>query len=372
LVYCCQNEFRYFYNGMADLKFKNISISFGVNKVIEDLDLNVLDGEMFVLLGPSGCGKSTILRLIAGLETPDSGEILIGGKLINGIAPKDRNVAMVFQNYALYPHMTIYDNLAFPLKVKKAPKAQIDQLVRKQAGMLGLENLLLRKPRTLSGGQRQRVALGRALVREPSIFLFDEPLSNLDAKLRISTRAEIAALQRKLNATMIYITHDQEEALSLGHRIAILDQGKLQQIGTPREIYEKPASIFCAAFVGSPRINLLEINQPGAEPEKSLHKYFEPMLNKAGLGQNEAIAIGIRPEDLRFSRKKEDDINFEVEIMHIEYAGDRNISYGKIDDFEIRIKSRRIPKAGEGGRADIFVNPDDCHLFRADTGKRIN
>ncbi len=357
---------------MADLEFKDISISFGSNRVIENLNLHVRHGEMFVLLGPSGCGKSTILRLIAGLEQPDSGQILIDGKVINNIAPKDRNVAMVFQNYALYPHMTIYDNLAFPLKVKKVAKEEIDRLVNKQARLLGLDDLLERKPRTLSGGQRQRVALGRALVREPAIFLFDEPLSNLDAKLRVSTRTEIASLQRILDATMVYVTHDQEEALSLGHRIAILDQGKLQQIGTPREIYEKPASIFCAAFVGSPRINLLELQDGADEFEQRLYDKFERLLNSAGIEKGEAITIGIRPEDLHYRRHNENDIGLEAEILHVEYAGDRNITYAEIKGLDFRIKSRRIPETEEGKKSEIFVNPDDCHVFSTSTGSRIN
>ncbi len=360
---------------MADLEFGNVSKSFGSTVVIKDLNLKVKDGELFVLLGPSGCGKSTILRLIAGLEAVDEGEILINGNVINNIPPKDRNVAMVFQNYALYPHMTIYDNLAFPLKVKKVPKDRIQEIVEKQANLLGLTELLERKPKTLSGGQRQRVALGRALVRDPKVFLFDEPLSNLDAKLRVSTRAEIANLQRRLNATMVYVTHDQEEALSLGDRIAILNAGILQQIGTPQEIYNQPQNTFCASFVGSPKINLLkaEAGDNGfLTIEKSVKIQIQDNWKQVlGKEKNASVILGIRPENLFFSRQKDRDLELRIEVTHTEFAGDRLVVFAGLGEQELRIKSSRMLPIEEGKDSNVYVNPEDCLLFDAKEGKRI-
>ncbi|HEQ99953.1 MAG TPA: ABC transporter ATP-binding protein [candidate division Zixibacteria bacterium] len=360
---------------MANLEFKSVSKSFGKTIVVEDLNLRIKDGELFVLLGPSGCGKSTILRLIAGLEYMDEGEILIDGRVINNIAPKDRNVAMVFQNYALYPHMTIYDNLAFPLKVKKVPADDIREMVRKQAGLLGLTELLERKPKTLSGGQRQRVALGRALVRNPSVFLFDEPLSNLDAKLRVSTRAEISSLQRTLNATMIYVTHDQEEALSLGDRIAILNEGRIQQIGTPQEIYDKPTNVFTASFVGSPRINLLEAKISddcqmiiGKDVTLPIAESWRGLMEN---GRPDSIILGIRPENIFYQRNTKDDLVLAAEILHTEFAGDRHILFCRLGDEELRVKSGKVAPSSEGEKIKLFVNPQDCLLFDGKNGKRI-
>jgi len=344
---------------MASLEFKNISKRFDQNVIVEDLSLTVNDGELFVLLGPSGCGKSTTLRLIAGLESVDSGEILIDGRVVNKIPPKDRNVAMVFQNYALYPHMTIFDNLAFPLKIKKVPTEKIRQVVEKQAALLGLTELLERKPKTLSGGQRQRVALGRALVREPKLFLFDEPLSNLDAKLRVSTRAEIAQLQKTLNATMIYVTHDQEEALSLGHRIAILNDGILQQIGTPIEIYNDPLNIFCAGFVGNPKINLINL------------KNNESLVSKFNLKMKQPLTVGIRPENIFFESPGGDSISLAIKLDYTEFTGDRYILFGSLDKQEIRIKSRTKPKVDQNQKLTVFFKPADCLFFQTETGVRV-
>jgi multiple sugar transport system ATP-binding protein len=354
---------------MASLEFKNLSKSFGKANIIDNLNLSISDGEMFVLLGPSGCGKSTILRLIAGLEVPDNGDIIIGNRVINNIPPKDRNVAMVFQNYALYPHMTIYDNLAFPLKVKKTAPDQIEKTVIKQAELLGLSDLLTRKPKTLSGGQRQRVALGRALVRNPEVFLFDEPLSNLDAKLRVSTRSEIARLQKKLDATMIYVTHDQEEALSLGHRIAILNGGILQQVGTPSEIYNQPSNVFCAQFVGNPKINLLDAMVSGTD-ELSVMSYIKLKL-KTELNPKTELILGLRPENISFKKQHDDDISFQSEIIHVEFMGDINIVYGIIQETEIRVKSREMPEIVDG-KAELYVRKSDFMIFDKQTNQRIS
>jgi multiple sugar transport system ATP-binding protein len=243
---------------MADILIKHLVKRFGKVEAVSDVSLRIADGEFLVLLGPSGCGKSTILRAVAGLEDADSGEIVIGGRLVNFIDPVKRNVAMVFQNYALYPHMTVFKNVAFPLQIAKRPKDEIDGAVRRAAGILGLEQLLQRYPGQLSGGQRQRVALARAIVREPDAFLMDEPLSNLDAQLRIQTRLELIQLHARLGITTMYVTHDQVEAMTMGHRIAVMSEGVLQQIGTPQDVYRRPSNIFVATFLGAPPMNLID------------------------------------------------------------------------------------------------------------------
>src|SRR5215216_2753233 len=242
---------------MAGVTLDHITKKYGEVTAVNDLNIQIRDQEFLVLVGPSGCGKSTALRMIAGLEEISAGDLYIGDRRVNDVAPKDRDIAMVFQSYALYPHMTVYDNLAFGLKLRKTPKAEIQRRVNEAAEILGLTNLLKRKPKQLSGGQRQRVALGRAIVREPMVFLFDEPLSNLDAKLRLETRAELARLHRRLAATMVYVTHDQEEALTLGTRVAVMNEGRVEQVGPPLEVYRRPETLFVATFVGSPAMNLL-------------------------------------------------------------------------------------------------------------------
>ncbi len=242
---------------MADILIKHLVKRFGKVEAVSDVSLQIADGEFLVLLGPSGCGKSTILRAVAGLEDADSGEIVIGGRLVNFMDPVKRNVAMVFQNYALYPHMTVFKNVAFPLQIAKRPKSEIDAAVRRAAGILALEELLHRYPGQLSGGQRQRVALARAIVREPQAFLMDEPLSNLDAQLRIQTRLELIQLHQRLGITTMYVTHDQVEAMTMGHRIAVMSEGVLQQIGTPQDVYRRPANVFVATFLGAPPMNLI-------------------------------------------------------------------------------------------------------------------
>ena len=242
---------------MADILIKHLVKRFGKVEAVSDVSLQIADGEFLVLLGPSGCGKSTILRVVAGLEDADSGEIVIGGRLVNFIDPVKRNVAMVFQNYALYPHMTVYKNIAFPLQIAKRSKSDIEAAVRRAAGILGLEDLLQRLPGQLSGGQRQRVALARAIVREPQAFLMDEPLSNLDAQLRLQTRLELIQLHQRLGITTMYVTHDQVEAMTMGHRIAVMSEGVLQQIGTPQDVYRRPANVFVATFLGAPPMNLV-------------------------------------------------------------------------------------------------------------------
>ena len=264
---------------------------FGAVTAVDAVDLEVRAGELMVLVGPSGCGKSTLLRLIAGLEEPDGGEVRIGERRVNDVAPGDRDVAMVFQSYALYPHMTVAQNLGFGLRVRGTNHAEIEERVSRTAGILGLDDLLSRRPGQLSGGQQQRVALGRAMVRDPGVFLFDEPLSNLDAGLRLRTRDEIAALHRRLGTTMIFVTHDQTEALSLGQRVAVMDRGRILQVGTPDEIYRRPANLFVATFVGSPPINTLRLSSDGEGGLAGGPFRFEA-------GSSDTATLAVRPEDL--------------------------------------------------------------------------
>jgi len=319
----------------------------GVRKVydngyvaVENATFEIADGELMVLVGPSGCGKSTLLRMIAGLETISGGTITIGDRVVNDVPPKQRDIAMVFQNYALYPHMSVYDNMAFGLKLRHLPKKDIDERVRRSASMLGLEKVLDRKPKQLSGGQRQRVALGRALVREPAAFLLDEPLSNLDAKLRLQTRAEIARLHQRLAATMIYVTHDQIEAMTLGDRIVVLDAGKIQQIDAPLNLYRKPANRFVAGFIGSPPMNFIDGVRPG-------------------------VTLGIRPEHISIGGETK----YTLEL--IEPVGNEIFLYASRDGQQIvaRVAPQELPAIG----APIALQFDPAHLhyFDSATGARI-
>jgi len=290
---------------MAKVVLKEVTKRFGNLVAVDRINLEIADGEMIVLVGPSGCGKSTLLRMIAGLEEVSSGEIWIGGKTVNGIAPKDRQIAMVFQNYALYPHMTVYDNIAFGLKLRHLPRPEIDRRVHQAAQTLSIADKLKSKPKELSGGQRQRVAVGRAIVREPKVFLFDEPLSNLDAKLRVHMRAELQELHRKLQVTTIYVTHDQVEAMTLGERVALLQHGILQQIDTPQRLYEFPANVFVAGFIGSPSMNFLRarlVEEDGGIFAEGQGFKLSITAEKGIQVQEDVgrdVIVGIRPEHLR-------------------------------------------------------------------------
>jgi len=289
---------------VARVVLKNLSKWFRSVVAVDDLSLEIEDKEFLVLVGPSGCGKTTALRCVAGLEEASSGEIYIGDRLVNDVSPKDRDIAMVFQNYALYPHMNVYDNMAFGLKLRKFPRPEIERRVKEAGEMLGLGGLLKRKPRELSGGQRQRVALGRAIVREPKVFLMDEPLSNLDAKLRVQTRAELIKLHRRLGITTIYVTHDQTEAMTMGDRIAVLNDGKMQQVDSPLELYNHPANMFVAGFIGSPAMNFLEATLRGADGDV----YVETEMLRLRLPPGHAgtvrdrvgqrVVFGVRPDDI--------------------------------------------------------------------------
>src|SRR6266850_761719 len=279
---------------MADVTFDRVAKRYGDVSVIEDLSLHIDDHELMVLVGPSGCGKSTALRMIAGLEDVTAGTISIGGRVVNELAPKDRDIAMVFQNYALYPHMSVRENLEFGLRMRRAARGEIDSRVGRAAEILGIAQLLDRKPKDLSGGQRQRVAVGRAIVRQPAVFLFDEPLSNLDAKLRVQMRAEITRLQHHLGTTSVYVTHDQVEAMTMGHRIAVMRAGKLQQVGTPLEVYDRPANAFVAQFIGTPPMNLVQASVDGGMLRASSFALRLPFPIEDG----RRVIVGIRPEHL--------------------------------------------------------------------------
>ena len=289
---------------MARVVLKNLSKRFRSVVAVDDLSLDIEDKEFLVLVGPSGCGKTTALRCVAGLEEASSGEIYIGDRLVNDVSPKDRDIAMVFQNYALYPHMNVYDNMAFGLKLRKFPRPEIERRVKGTAEMLGMGGLLKRKPRELSGGQRQRVALGRAIVREPKVFLMDEPLSNLDAKLRVQTRAELIKLHRRLGITTIYVTHDQTEAMTMGDRIAVLNDGKMQQVDSPLELYNHPANMFVAGFIGSPAMNFLEATLRGADGDvyvetETLRLRLPPgHADKVRDRVEQRVVFGVRPDDI--------------------------------------------------------------------------
>jgi multiple sugar transport system ATP-binding protein len=307
---------------MAEIELNNISKKFSDGtEAVRDISLTIADGEFFILLGPSGCGKSTLLNMIVGLEPVSTGEVRVDGRLVTDLDPRERNMAMVFQSYAIYPHMNVRENLAFPLKLAKMPGEEIQRRVEKAAAALKLGELLQRMPRSLSGGQRQRVAMGRAMVREPDAFLLDEPLSNLDAKLRSRMRKEIAHLQQQLKTTMIYVTHDQVEAITLGHRLAVLDRGRLQQVGTPRDLYNHPANLFVAGFIGSPAMNLF----PGRIEEGRLHlpgmaAGIDLVGRERRLSERKVI-IGLRPEHLLMSDKNEDGPLLSATITMVEWLG---------------------------------------------------
>jgi multiple sugar transport system ATP-binding protein len=337
---------------MASVTYENVTKQFGETKAVNDLVLEIQDSEFMVLVGPSGCGKTTALRMLAGLEKATSGRILIGDRVVNNIAPQHRDIAMVFQSYALYPHMTVYDNLAFGLRNQKVPKNDIDRRVRRAADILDLDPLIKRKPKQLSGGQRQRVALGRAIVREPAAFLMDEPLSNLDAKLRVQTRAEILKLQNELGTTTIYVTHDQVEAMTMGDRIAVMSLGVLQQVGTPEEVYTNPVNVFVAGFIGSPAMNLVPA----------------PLLD--GVGGQDRIA-GFRPEHINVGDGRADTIPFTARVDVVEYLGDEQLVHMTRKDIELQAKLPVEEKLGLGQEAEFSVPRAKLLLFDAETQQRV-
>jgi len=361
---------------MASVTYEHATKRFGTVTAVSDLSIEVPDKEFLVLVGPSGCGKSTALRMLAGLEEITEGNIYIGDRLVNDVAPKDRDIAMVFQSYALYPHMSVYDNMAFGLKLRKTPKQDIARRVQEAAEILGIEQLLDRKPKALSGGQRQRVALGRAIVREPAVFLMDEPLSNLDAKLRVQTRAEISKLHQRLQTTVIYVTHDQVEAMTMGSRIAVLKDGILQQCDAPQVLYEKPANVFVAGFIGSPAMNFFDAKLIGSNEEMyaetDTFKVRVPPEKAAQVRQylGQRVVFGIRPEDIadrRYRPDVSDDVCFPVKVDVVELMGSEYYLYLLTDDrsFVGRVEYRTVIHPGD--EMEIALSMDHMHLFDANT-----
>ncbi|EIM28466.1 ABC transporter ATP-binding protein [Microvirga lotononidis] len=352
---------------MADVVLKNVQKSFGRVKVIHGVDLDVRDGEFVVFVGPSGCGKSTLLRLIAGLEDITAGELFIDGERVNDLVPARRGIAMVFQSYALYPHMNVYDNMAFGLELAKASKAQIDAKVREAARLLQIDTLLDRKPRQLSGGQRQRVAIGRAIVRDPKVFLFDEPLSNLDAALRVQTRIEIAKLHNDTRATMIYVTHDQVEAMTLADRIVVLNGGRIEQVGTPLDLYHRPANLFVAGFIGSPQMNFIECQVAGVGPDEVLVSLpsggtLSVPVSPAAVQPGERITLGVRPDHVRVS--PQGGLSGRVEL--VEELGENHLLY--VDVGQGRRLTVREPgdaRHGAGSTIALEIDRESCHLFKS-------
>jgi len=342
---------------------------------IKEASLKIEDHEFMVLVGPSGCGKSTLLRMIAGLEEITSGELKIGERVVNKVGPGDRDIAFVFQNYALYPNMSLFDNMAFPLKQKKRSKENIKKKVNETAEILGIKNLLYRKPAALSGGERQRVALGRAMVRDPKVFLLDEPLSNLDAKLRISMRKELLLLQKKLNATMIYVTHDQVEAMTLGHRVCVINEGIIQQVGKPRDVYNRPANKFVAGFLGTPPTNFFtgNIDKTGTKIELNSSMDFsipENLKEIAKKNSGTAISLGVRPEDITIGERVGLPI-VEVHCDIIEELGDQHIVYGKINEENIAIKTSSNIQLVSGQKYKVSISLENANLFREETGQNL-
>ena len=338
---------------------------------VENATIEAGDGELLVFVGPSGCGKSTLLRMIAGLESVTSGTISIGDRVVNDIPPKLRDIAMVFQNYALYPHMSVYDNMAFGLKLRNLPRTEIDQRVQRAAAMLGIEPLLQRKPRHLSGGQRQRVALGRALVREPAVFLLDEPLSNLDAKLRLQTRAEIAKLHRQLHATMVYVTHDQIEAMTLGDRIVVLDAGRVQQVDTPMALYQRPANRFVAGFIGSPAMNFIEGRiSPGRfiADDQSLSLPLADASATVTSKEREVI-LGIRPEDISIAQNGGKSVPLTLELS--EPIGSEVFLYTRTGHHQViaRVSPQTLPQPGTS--VNLTFDSSRFHFFDPHSGARL-
>ena len=368
---------------MASLSLRNVTKKYPNGFVaVKDFNLEIADKEFIIFVGPSGCGKSTTLRMIAGLEDISSGELYIDGKLVNDVEPKDRDIAMVFQNYALYPHMSVYDNMAFGLKLRKTPKDEIDKKVHDAAKILDLEHLLDRKPKALSGGQRQRVAMGRAIVRSPKVFLMDEPLSNLDAKLRGQMRVEISKLHQRLETTIIYVTHDQTEAMTLGTRIVVMKDGVVQQVDSPQNLYDRPCNKFVAGFIGAPQMNMIDAQVAKAGSDITLsfggHTVALPAAKGKGLEEGgyigKTVTLGIRPEDLHdegaFLEANPKSI-FQAEIRVYEMLGSEVLLYFDIDDANFTAKVNPRTTARPGDSIKVAMDLDKVHIFDKETEKVI-
>ena len=349
---------------MASISLSKISKAWGPVVGVDAIDLEVRDKEVMVFLGPSGCGKTTTMRMIAGLEEPTGGEILIDGETVNDVDARDRDVAMVFQSYALYPNMTIYENIRFPLRMRGVPKDRHDQLVREAAAIVELGDLLDRKPRALSGGQRQRAALARAVVRHPRVFLMDEPLSNLDAKLRLTMRAQLKHIQRRLETTTVYVTHDQIEAMTLADRIAIMSKGKIQQLGTPDEVYNNPANVFVAGFIGSPPMNLLK-----GDLDNGTFIGASTRVEGLGRGSRPGVIIGIRPEDITVAAAGQGHLN--SSLYSLEPTGDQTLLSALAGDQMVVVKGARSFRQELDTPISLNFDIARCYLFDAASGERI-
>jgi multiple sugar transport system ATP-binding protein len=348
---------------MASVTLANVSKRWGPVAAVDDVSLLIHDGEFMVLLGPSGCGKTTTMRMIAGLEEPTVGEILIGERNVTDVPPGERDLAMVFQNYGLYPHMTVAENIAYPLKVRRVRGAERAERVRAAAARVELESYLDRKPQALSGGQRQRVALARAIVRTPQLFLMDEPLSNLDAKLRVSMRAQLKHLQHELAITTIYVTHDQVEAMTLADRVAVMSQGRLQQVGQPLEIYNRPQNVFVAGFLGNPSMNLIAAM---ADPGHIVHPAFSLAVDQAGRGK---VTLGQRPEDMRITAPEKGD--FRSEVFSAELLGDAALITVRLGSDLVAVKAEKDCPARMGDIVGVAFDTVSLHVFDGGTGERL-
>ena len=354
---------------MASVTIRDVRKAYGAVEVLHGVSVFIEDGEFVILVGPSGCGKSTLLRMVAGLEHITAGDIAIDDLIVNDVPPKARDIAMVFQNYALYPHMTVGQNMGFSLMLKKAPKATIDERVRKAAGILGLEQLLDRYPRQLSGGQRQRVAMGRAIVRDPQVFLFDEPLSNLDAKLRVQMRTEIKELHQRLSTTTVYVTHDQIEAMTMADKIVVMHDGIVEQIGAPLDLYDNPANLFVASFIGSPAMNLLDgrIKANGSLSFETSGGQAMPLVRAPDASDGRPVVYGVRPEHLRL-----DDDGFPAEVVVVEPMGSETHVIARLpggQEVVAALRERRAFRPGETLR--LSPQPELVHLFDRDSSARL-
>jgi multiple sugar transport system ATP-binding protein len=358
---------------MANVTFDNVNKLYGDFHAVKDMNIEIGDGEFMVLVGPSGCGKTTALRMIAGLEEISSGTLRIGDRVVNDVAPKDRDIAMVFQSYALYPHMSVKENLAFGLKLRKVSKPEIERRVNEAAETIQLQKLLERKPKELSGGQRQRVALGRAIVREPAVFLMDEPLSNLDAKLRVQTRAEIARLHQRLKTTVVYVTHDQVEAMTMGSRIAVMSEGLLMQVGTPQQLYDHPANRFVAGFIGSPAMNFVAVELEGGRL-RGPGDWSVPLPPRArdsiASGTRKVVA-GFRPEHLEIGEPGPEHGSFRARADVVEYLGNEELLHVNAADQDIVAIVNSSHRVRPGDIVDLIIPLDKVHLFDGETGETL-
>ena len=350
---------------MASVEIRDVRKAYGATAVIHGVNVDIKDGEFVVLVGPSGCGKSTLLRMIAGLENITGGEISIGGRVVNDVPPKERDIAMVFQNYALYPHMTVYDNMGFSLKLRKADKSEIESRVARAADILGLKPLLDRYPRQLSGGQRQRVAMGRAIVRDPQVFLFDEPLSNLDAKLRVAMRTEIKELHQRLKVTTVYVTHDQIEAMTMADKIVVMHDGIVEQIGAPLDLYDRPDNMFVAGFIGSPAMNFVKGTLNGGV-FKSATGLTLPVAKAPPASDGRPVVLGVRPEHLVAAPD-----GAAVDVVVVEPMGSETQIVAKSGDHELICLFRNRIMPNPGDKISVGCDPKLVHLFDPDSGKTL-